>query len=53
MTNEEMLKWEITQMQKQIHDLQLRVIDLSEEIIELQRRSKLLDDLVYDKLMKK
>ena len=53
MTNEEMLKWEITQMQKQIHDLQLRVKDLSEENIELQRRSKLLDDLVYDKLMKK
>ena len=48
-----MLKWEITQMQKQIHDLQLRVKDLSEENIELQRRSKLLDDLVYDKLMKK
>ena len=53
MTNEEMLKWEITQMHKQIHDLQLRVKDLSEENIELQRRSKLLDDLVYDKLMKK
>ena len=53
MTNEEMLKWEITQMQKQIHDLQLIVKDLSEEKIELQRRSKLLDDLVYDKLMKK
>ena len=53
MTNEEMLKWEITQIQKQIHDLQLRVKDLSEENIELQRRSKLLDDLVYDKLMKK
>ena len=36
MTNEEMLKCEITQMQKQIHDLQLRVKDLSEENIELQ-----------------
>lgn len=53
MTNEEMLKLEITQMQKQIHELQLRVKDLSEENIELQRRSKLLDDLVYDRLMKK
>ena len=53
MTNEEMLKWEISQMQKQIHDLQLRIKDLSEENIELQRRSKLLDDLVYDRLMKK
>ena len=53
MTNEEILKLEISQMQKQIHELQIRVKDLSEENIDLKRRSKLLDDLVYDKLMKK
>ncbi len=53
MTNEEMLKFEISQMQKQIHELQIRVKDLSEENIDLKRRSKLLDDLVYDRLMKK
>ena len=29
------------------------IIGLSEENIDLKRRSKLLDDLVYDRLMKK
>ena len=53
MTNEEMLKLEISQMQKQIHELQIRVKDLLEENADLKRRSKLLDDLVYDRLMKK
>tara|TARA_B100000963_G_scaffold360622_1_gene392221 strand:+ start:17225 stop:17395 length:171 start_codon:yes stop_codon:yes gene_type:complete len=47
------LKNEIAQMQKQVHELQVRVKELSEENIDLKRRAKLLDDLVFDRLMKK
>ena len=47
------IKLEVANMQKQIHDLQMRVMELSDENIELKRKAKLLDDLVYDRLMTK
>mgnify|MGYP001272539252 CR=1 FL=1 len=50
---EQALKHEVKEMQKQIHNLQVRVSELVDENIDLKRRAKLLDDLVYDKLMKK
>ena len=48
-----MLKEQIADQQKQIHNLQMRVMELSDENIELKRKAKLLDDLVYDRLMTK
>tara|TARA_R100000231_G_scaffold87720_1_gene66469 strand:- start:165 stop:329 length:165 start_codon:yes stop_codon:yes gene_type:complete len=51
--DEKILKLEVANMQKQIHDLQMRVMELSDENIELKRKAKLLDDLVYDRLMTK
>lgn len=52
-SNDEMLKREIAEMQKQVHNLQIRVMELQDENIELKRKAKLLDDLVYDRLMTK
>tara|TARA_B100001057_G_scaffold316214_1_gene316382 strand:+ start:4039 stop:4206 length:168 start_codon:yes stop_codon:yes gene_type:complete len=50
---EEALKHEIAEMQKQVHELQTRVMELSDENQELKRKAKLLDDLVFDRLMTK
>lgn len=50
---EEALKHEIKEMQKQIHNLQVRVGELLDENIDLKRKAKLLDDLVFDRLMEK
>ncbi len=48
-----MFKQQIADQQKEIHNLQMRVMELSDENIELKRKAKLLDDLVYDRLMTK
>ena len=53
MTMKEAYEKEIADMQKQIHNLQLKIVELQKENEDLLRRSKLLDDLVYDRLMKK
>jgi|TARA_R100000081_G_scaffold80573_1_gene47634 cell division protein FtsB len=52
-SDENILKLEVANCQKQIHDLQMRVMELSDENRELKRKAKLLDDLVFDRLMKK
>ena len=38
------------EMQKQVHELQARVVELSDENQELKRKAKLLDDLVFDSI---
>ncbi len=48
-----MLKLQLADQQKQIHELQIRVGKLSSENLELKRKADLLDNLVYDKLITK
>lgn len=48
-----MLKLQLADQQKEIHDLQIRVAELTTENQKLKRKATLLDDLVYDKLITK